>query len=406
MNYLQSTNIPPYTLQEFIGKGSTSFVFKGINEITKLPVTIKIIPKFYLNSSQSLTRINREISFLKILNHPLIAQFYEAREDEQNYYLIIEFLENGSLDDAIRKYGNFTEIVAQRYFVEIIASIEYLHEEMRISHRDLKPGNIMLDRNDHISLIDFGLSNHFDLENETLRTKCGTRLYCAPEILLGKAYTKSVDFWSLGVILYQMLTGVLPFQGNNIQQFTQNQSKHPFFPPYLSQNVVSLLQGLLTPESSERLNLIEIKNHRWFSNSYYSFICQTFEKLKNVEAQKKIIDKLKEKKMNTKLIISEMKENISSIGTCCYKQLRRELQIESMCEEMQMMKSQAHLFPQPNQNNLNVKKKRSLTFSNSYIPLAFHHTDSPYSLTSRRVQKPIVKTSRRASQRQIPPLNA
>jgi serine/threonine protein kinase len=78
--------------------------------------------------------------------------------------------------------------------VEIIAPIEHLHEEMRISHRDLKPENIMLHRNDHISLIDFGLSNHFDLENETLRTKCGTRSYCAPEILLGKAYTKSVDF--------------------------------------------------------------------------------------------------------------------------------------------------------------------------------------------------------------------
>jgi serine/threonine protein kinase len=159
-----------------------------------------------LNSHQGLTQINREISFLKMLNHPLVVSFYETTEDENNFYIIMEFLENGSLIDLIHKNDNFPESVAQRYFAEIFGSIEYLHAEMRISHRDLKPENIMLDGHDHVRIIDFGLSHCFNLEDDTFRTKCDTPAYCAPEILLGKPYTKSVDFWSVGIILYHMLT--------------------------------------------------------------------------------------------------------------------------------------------------------------------------------------------------------
>jgi polo-like kinase 1 len=147
MNFLQSTNIPPYTLQELIGKGLTSFIFKGINEITNLPVVIKIIPNKNLNSPQSLTRVNREISFAKILHYPLVVSFYETKEDDNNFYIIMELLENGSLIDAIHKNGNFPEIIAEKYFAEIFASVEYLHAEMKISHRDLKSENIMFDRN-------------------------------------------------------------------------------------------------------------------------------------------------------------------------------------------------------------------------------------------------------------------
>jgi serine/threonine protein kinase len=140
----------------------------------------------------------------------------------------MELLENGSLIDAIHKNGNFPEIIAQKYFAEIFASVEYLHTEMRISHRDLKSENIMFDRNHTIRLIDFGLSSRFNLEDDTSKTKCGTPAYSAPEILLGKPYTKSVDFWSLGVILYHMLTGVLPFEGNNIDHLIQSQTKNIF----------------------------------------------------------------------------------------------------------------------------------------------------------------------------------
>jgi serine/threonine protein kinase len=111
MNCHQSTNLPHTLSKNLLENDQHRSSFKGINEITKLPVTIKIVPKISLNSSQSLTRINREISFLKILNHPLIAKFYETREDEQNYYLIMKFLGNGSLDDIIKKYGNLLKLL-------------------------------------------------------------------------------------------------------------------------------------------------------------------------------------------------------------------------------------------------------------------------------------------------------
>jgi serine/threonine protein kinase len=254
----------------------------------------------------------------------------------------MEFLENGSLIDAIHRNGSFHEIIAQRYFSEIFASVEYLHTEMGISHRDLKCENIMLDRNHTIRLIDFGFSNRFNFEDDTFKTKCGIPAYCAPEILLGKPYTKSVDFWSLGVILYHMLTGVLPFEGKSIDQLIQNQMKNVFFPSYLSQNAISLIKGLLTSDPFERFNSQQIKNHIWFLKTHYSEICQISEQLKSAGIQKEILLSLKEFQIDSNLMKSEMKQNIFSVRTSCYRQLARDLEIQKMFEPKSKLKSLSH----------------------------------------------------------------
>jgi serine/threonine protein kinase len=375
MNFLQSINIPSYRLQEFIGKGATSFVFKGINDLTNLPVAIKSVSKSQLTSRQKRTQMTREISFLKLLHHPLVAEFYETIEDEKNIYIIMEFLENGSLTDLIKKKGNIPENIAQKYFAEIFASIEYLHDEIRISHRDLKPQNIMLDRNNNIRLIDFGLSNQFGRKKDTFKTKCGTPCCCAPEILLGKPYTKSVDFWSLGIILYQMLTGVFPFQGKSIEEIIQNQSKKIFFPSYLSQNAISLLKGLLSYDPNERFSIHDIKKHIWFSNNDYSLICETFKQFKNTGIQHEIINKLNEQNIDTNLMILALKENFFSTRTCCYKQLARELEIKKMFEAKQKMESRSQPTLQLITKSVYPKRKRNSTVSTPNLQFNFLQAD-------------------------------
>jgi serine/threonine protein kinase len=163
--------------------------------------------------------VNKEIAVFKCVNHPNIIKLFEITEDENNLHLIMEHADKGDLLTFIKNNGTLSEATALNFLKQLAEAVEYLHLEKSIAHRDIKLANILItSKNNNIKLADFGLSNFYDKEKMQLRTCCGSPCYSAPEILIGCQYNPIVaDIWSLGVVLYSMIEGCLPFYDENVK---------------------------------------------------------------------------------------------------------------------------------------------------------------------------------------------
>lgn len=201
-------------LSKTIGKGTFGKVKLGIHNLTGEKVAVKILEKDKIQDVNDVERVAREIHILKMIRHPNIIQLYEIIETPKQLYLIMEYASGGELFDFIVKSQRVKEPLACRFFHQIIAGVEYLHK-LNIVHRDLKPENLLLDHNQNIKIVDFGLSNMYK-NGETLKTACGSPCYAAPEMIAGQRYHGSqVDIWSCGVILFALICGYLPFEDPN-----------------------------------------------------------------------------------------------------------------------------------------------------------------------------------------------
>lgn len=168
-------HVGPYTLLEEVGSGSTCTVWKAKHTVTQLIVAIKIIPKTKLSTPNKITRFIREIELLKKAEHPLIVEFYQHIEDEENHYLVMEYISNGSLASHIHETGPLSEQLSKKIFVQLFSVLEYLHKKLHIIHRDLKAENILLDEHLNIRVIDFGLSKEFSEDHEQFNSICGSK---------------------------------------------------------------------------------------------------------------------------------------------------------------------------------------------------------------------------------------
>ena len=199
-------------LNTTLGEGSYGFVKLASRIQDSTHRAIKIIPKKRIKRPELLTR---EISIMKQIDHPNIVQLYETFEDQQYIYLPMEICEGGELFDKIIELGRFSEQQASSLFLQMISAIAYLHSK-EIVHRDLKPENFLFSRkgiDSKLKLIDFGLAKSISSDRK-MTTKTGTCYYVSPEILAGP-YTEKCDIWSLGVILFMMLSGYPPFDGDS-----------------------------------------------------------------------------------------------------------------------------------------------------------------------------------------------
>ncbi|EAY04354.1 CAMK family protein kinase [Trichomonas vaginalis G3] len=252
--------IGDYLLQEKVGHGGFSNVYMGIHLPTQTVCAIKVITKDKLPREI----YEREVKLMKMLDHPFCLTFYESLEDENNYYMAMENVENGTVLTEINKTFGLPEWKARHVFCQLICTLDYLHNELHIAHRDLKAENIMFDRNNNIRLIDFGLGNTFT-EEAMLKTACGSPAYAPPEMLCGKPYNDSADLWSAGVVLFAMVIGRLPFQDNSIQRLAQKiVYSQPQYSPNASLEVQDLLSKLLEKDPAKRITIPEIYEHPWF----------------------------------------------------------------------------------------------------------------------------------------------
>jgi len=253
-----SDQIGDYIITKPLGKDN-SHVKLAIHNDTNEKVAIKFLPKSSM-TEQELQRARRETAILKQLNtleNPYIVKFIDAMETDAHIILIQEYVSGGELVSCMEKNRGLPEHIALRLFRQILFALECCHKN-KIIHRDLKLQNILLDEKDDIKLIDFGVSNFME-DNVFRHTFCGTPAYAPPEILLGEAYHgPEVDLWSIGVVLYYMLTGKYPFP--NIGAILSGKFHKP---ETISPSCLDLLERLLTVDTKDRINLEGVLNHPW-----------------------------------------------------------------------------------------------------------------------------------------------
>ena len=266
---IYKNDIFQYQIKGKIGEGMFGKVKLGIHLFTKEKVAIKIFDKGKIKNEKEQEYIEREISILKKLNHYNIIKLYNIIHSENFIFLIQEYVPNGELLHFLENSENLnlSEKDICKIYQQIISGIEYLHE-VGIAHRDLKLENILLNFKNDIKIIDFGLSNKYNKDNdELLQSSCGSPCYAAPEMIRGTKYHGlDTDIWSSGIILYLMLCKSFPFNDKNNSKLYQKILGGKFsLPSYLSNEAKDLLIKLLKVNPNERIKLNEIKKHPWFN---------------------------------------------------------------------------------------------------------------------------------------------
>ncbi|KAF4018302.1 hypothetical protein G4228_010375 [Cervus hanglu yarkandensis] len=238
----EQPHIGNYRLQKTIGKGNFAKVKLARHVLTGREVAVKIIDKTQLNPT-SLQKLFREVRIMKILNHPNIGEVFD--------YLVA--------------HGRMKEKEARAKFRQIVSAVQYCHQKC-IVHRDLKAENLLLDADMNIKIADFGFSNEFTVGNK-LDTFCGSPPYAAPELFQGKKYDgPEVDVWSLGVILYTLVSGSLPFDGQNLKELRERVLRGKYrIPFYMSTDCENLLKKLLVLNPIKRGSLEQIMKDRWMN---------------------------------------------------------------------------------------------------------------------------------------------
>ena len=259
----EKLSINDFILKEDIGEGNFGKVKLGIYKETGEQFAVKILNKEKIKIKMR-NSIFKENEIATKFNHINVIYVFDIIEDKENCYLIMEYCKKGELFDYIVKHQRLSENEASVFFYQLINGVEYIHSK-GIAHRDLKPENLLLTNNNILKIIDFGLSHEFN-GIELLKTKCGSPSYAAPEIICCPYYDGfKTDIWCCGIILYAMLCGFLPFEGDdNTLLFRNILECDPDMPDWLSRTSSDLIKRILNPEPDERITLEEIKKHKFY----------------------------------------------------------------------------------------------------------------------------------------------
>lgn len=250
-----------FELKKTLGEGTYGKVKLAVSRTTGEQVAIKYIKKSKIKDEHDLARIRREIKIMSSLRHPQVVNVYEVFENKDKIILVMECADGGELYDYINN-NRLTEKDARRIFRQIVSAIAYCHQN-GIVHRDLKLENILLDHNNNAKIADFGLSNFFN-NDDMLKTYCGSPLYASPEIVSGQPYYgPEVDCWSLGVVLYTLVYGTMPFDGTDFKKLRNQITTGDYYEPEKPSEAAGLIRHLLTVNPKKRATITDIVSHWW-----------------------------------------------------------------------------------------------------------------------------------------------
>ncbi|KAK1751825.1 kinase-like domain-containing protein [Echria macrotheca] len=262
-----------YSLADFeilrtLGTGSFGRVHLVQSRHNQRFYAVKVLKKAQVVKMKQVEHTNDERRMLAEVKHPFLITLWGTFQDARNLYMVMDFVEGGELFSLLRKSGRFPNPVAKFYAAEVTLALEYLHSR-NIIYRDLKPENLLLDRHGHLKITDFGFAKRVPDKTWTL---CGTPDYLAPEVVSNKGYNKSVDWWSLGILIYEMLCGYTPFwDGGSPMKIYENILKGKIkYPAYINPDAQDLLERLITADITKRLGNLyggsdDVKNHPWFA---------------------------------------------------------------------------------------------------------------------------------------------
>mmetsp|Transcript_46140 Transcript_46140/g.136350 ORF Transcript_46140/g.136350 Transcript_46140/m.136350 type:complete len:708 (-) Transcript_46140:14-2137(-) len=248
-----------------LGKGSFGVVRRIRQKGTDDVYALKTMQKIEVIDGDLIDQVEREIQVQRNLKHENVLRLHRHFEDAETVYLLLEYCAKGELYQLLRtrKGRRFPEPVARHYFTQVVRGLEYLHSQC-IVHRDLKPENLLVNHDDVLKIADFGWCA---LSSVTRTTFCGTLDYLAPEMIQGKGHNHTLDIWSCGVLLYEMVVGRPPFQStNHVTLISRILSLEMRVPAFVNPDIVDLVRRLLQKEPHERMPLEEVLRHRWVLN--------------------------------------------------------------------------------------------------------------------------------------------
>ncbi|GFS34810.1 SOS3-interacting protein 3 [Actinidia rufa] len=255
-----------YELGRLLGHGTFAKVYRARHLVTGKSVAMKVVGKEKVMKVGMTEQVKREISVMKMVQHPNIVELHEVMASKTNIYFAMELVRGGELFSKVAK-GRLREDAARNYFQQLISAVDFCHSR-GVYHRDLKPENLLLDDDGNLKVTDFGLSAFADhlRQDGLLHTTCGTPAYVAPEVIGKKGYDGAkADIWSCGVILYVLLAGFLPFQEDNIVSLYRKIYRGDFkCPPWFSPESRRLITKLLDPNPSTRITAAKIMESSFF----------------------------------------------------------------------------------------------------------------------------------------------
>jgi RAC serine/threonine-protein kinase len=251
---ISAPRLDSFQMIKVIGKGSFGKVFLVREKRTKEMFALKVLKKDNIIKRNQVEHTKTERSVLGYVSHPFIVGLNMAFQSNDKLYFVLDYCAGGELFFHLGKVGKFTEHRACFYAAEITLAIDYVHA-LDIVYRDLKPENVLLDSRGHVRLTDFGLSKEgISKSSSGANSFCGTPEYLAPEILNRQGHGRAVDWWSLGALLYEMLTGLPPFYCRDREKLFEKIRKGTLeYPKYLSPRAHQILRGLLTKDPHRRL---------------------------------------------------------------------------------------------------------------------------------------------------------
>ena len=259
-------NINDFTILKELGNGSYGKVYLACHKKTEAKFAIKAIDKLNIENKREKAYFNREVEIMYKLDHPNISKLYGHFEDEKYCYLIMEYIPNGSAFNLLPRNGSKPDLhLVASIIRDVIRAVYYLHNMMpTVIHRDIKPENILLDESNNAHLIDFGWSNYI-INHRKRNTICGTPLYYPPEMVYDTPYDEKVDIWSIGILLIELSTGSVPFEGDDVETVKNNISKLNITWPYnIDNDVKDLCIKILKTNPNQRLSLENILEHKFF----------------------------------------------------------------------------------------------------------------------------------------------